>query len=74
MKQATWYNRESQVTGRYEWLWQSQRFVIELDRKISGRSRIVTAGSQAELPEWGRWKLVTLPDCPVVQRKESSAA
>lgn len=55
---GVWTNGKRQVTGRWEWFWSAQRFVIWLDgtdRTTGGQRRIEVAGDH---PEWGNWKLV----------------
>lgn len=57
MNVATWINGKQTVKGRWEYIWQSDRFVIILDKKdrITGDNRkIVVAGDR---PEWGNWVL-----------------
>ena len=60
MKRATWVNGKRKLTGAWEYIWHADRFRIVLDSRdrITGQNRvIVTAGSQAEKPEWGNWRL-----------------
>jgi len=57
MKAATWVNGKRKITGRWEYFWAADRFVIELDSKdrITGEPRqIEVAGDR---PEWGNWRL-----------------
>ena len=59
MKNGTWTNGKRTVTGKWAYMWQSERFVVELnsvDRITGMRRRLVLAGDR---PEWGNWKLVT---------------
>ncbi len=56
-KPGTWTNGKRTVTGRWIYVWASQRFVIWLDsrdRVTGANRRIVTAN---DTPEWGNWKL-----------------
>ena len=56
MKEAVWTNGTRRVTGRWEYLWQSDRFRIELDqrdRTTGQQKRFTVAGDS---PEWGKWR------------------
>src|SRR5690348_16977929 len=55
---AEWTNGKRRLSGRWEYVWHTDRFHIVLDRKdrITGFRRELLVA--AEHPEWGRWKLV----------------
>lgn len=58
MKEAKWINGKQVVTGRWEYNWPRDEFVIWLDKKdrITGDyKKIITTN---DFPEWGNWKLV----------------
>jgi len=57
MKIGKWANGKKTITGMWDYIWQSDRFIIILDSKdrVTGdNKRIVVAG---ETPEWGNWIL-----------------
>lgn len=62
MGMAHWTNGRKTVTGRWEWHWAAQRFVIDFDIPVSAhgerKRHWVTAD---EAPEIGRWKLARAP-------------
>jgi predicted alpha-1,6-mannanase (GH76 family) len=58
MRTAKWRNGKREITGRWEYLWAAQRFVIVLDatdRTTGQQKRFVVSG---DTPEWGNWRLV----------------
>lgn len=62
MNKATWKNKKRTISGQWEYIWQSDSFVIVLnsiDRITGERKRIVTSN---DTPEWGNWKLVKMED------------
>ena len=58
MKPGVWTNGKRTVTGRWQYHWSADRFVILLDNKdrVTGDYRRIVVGGDA--PEWGKWKLV----------------
>ena len=74
MRRATWRNGKRIMTGVYAYSWAGGYFTIMLDQRdrITGENkRIHTYGSQAELPEWGNWKLVRAAQGTEAQRAET---
>jgi hypothetical protein len=56
MKEAVWTNGKRRVTGRWEYLWQSDRFRIELDQRDSTTGQPKRFTVTGESPEWGNWR------------------